>query len=147
MTDGRDITLATARTILQTAFSAAAELRLKPLAIAVLDARGVLKAFEAQDGTVGLARPDIAHGKAHGALALGQGSRAINKRMQDSPHLVNAMMHVAGGALVAVPGGVLVRDGNGRILGAVGVSGDTSDNDEAVAMAGIRAAGLVADGG
>lgn len=140
-------TLTTARAILQAAFAKAATMRLKPLAIAILDARGVLKAFEAQDGTVGLVRPDIARGKAHGALALGQGSRAINKRMQDSPHLVNAMMHATDGALVAVPGGVLIRDGEGRILGAVGVSGDSSDNDEAVAIAGIVAAGLVADGG
>jgi len=142
-----DLTLDTARRILGAAFARAAELHLKPLAIAVLDARGVLKAFEAQDGTAGLMRPDIAHGKAHGALALGQGSRAINRRMQDSPHLVNAMMHVAAGALVAVPGGVLIRDAAGRILGAVGVSGDGSDNDETVAAAGIAAAGLVADCG
>ena len=142
-----DLTLDAARRIVATAFAKAAALKLKPLAIAVLDSRGVLKLFEAQDGTAGLVRPDIARGKAYGALALGQGSRALSKRMQESPHLVTAMMHATGGAIVPVAGGVLARDAGGRIVGAVGVSGDSSDNDELVAVAGIEAAGLVADGG
>ncbi len=142
-----DLPLAAARAIVAAAFAKADALELKPLAIAVLDARGVLKAFEAQDGTAGLVRPDIARGKAYGALALGQGSRAINRRMAEGPHLVNAMMHATGGAIVPVAGGVLIRDADGRILGAVGVSGDSSDNDETVALAGIAAAGLAGDGG
>src|SRR5262245_6405660 len=142
-----DLTLAAARTIVSQGFAKAAEMRLKPLGIAVLDARGVLKAFEMQDGAPGLVRPDIAAGKAYGALAIGSGSRALHQRMQQGSPLLEAMMQVTGGRLVAVPGGVLVRDKAGRLLGAVGVTGDSSDNDEAVAVAGIEAAGLAAETG
>ena len=99
----------------------------------------------AEDGT-SLKRTEIAHGKAHGALALGMGSRAIAKRAAKQDYFVAAVTHVAGGALIPVPGGVLVRDG-AALLGAVGVSGDTSDNDEAAALAGIAAAGLQGDAG
>jgi uncharacterized protein GlcG (DUF336 family) len=141
------LTLAAARTIVAAAFARAAELKLRPLAVAVLDARGVLRAFEMQDGAPGLVRPDIARGKAHGALAIGEGSRALHRRAEKGSKLLDAMTHVTGGALVPVPGGVLIRDGAGAVLGAVGVSGDSSDNDEIVAAAGIAAAGLVADGG
>ena len=139
--------LTAARKILAGAFAKAAELRLKPLGIAVLDARGVLKAFEMQDDAPGLVRPDIARGKAFGALAIGAGSRALHQRMQQGSPLLAAMMQATGGQLVPVPGGVLVRDQAGRLLGAVGVTGDSSDNDEAVAVAGITAAGLAAETG
>jgi uncharacterized protein GlcG (DUF336 family) len=112
----------------------------------VLDARGVLKAFAAQDGT-SLRRAEIAQGKAHGALAFGIGSRALAKRAATSPHFIAAVTHAVGGSLIPVPGGVLIRDAGKQIIGAVGISGDNSDNDEAAAIAGITAAGLVADPG
>ena len=120
--------------------------KFKPLAVAVLDARGAVKAFAAEDGT-SLKRFEIASGKAHGAIAMGLGSRAIGKMATERPHFVAAVTHVVGGALIPVPGGVLVRDGAGALLGAVGISGDTTDNDEIAAVAGIQAAGCKADPG
>jgi uncharacterized protein GlcG (DUF336 family) len=118
----------------------------QPMAIVVLDARGALKAAAVEDGT-SLKRFEVAHGKAHGALALGMGSRSIFKRAKDQAFFVAAASHVSGGALVPVPGGVLIRDDTGGVIGAVGVSGDTSDNDETAACAAIQAAGLKADPG
>jgi uncharacterized protein GlcG (DUF336 family) len=112
----------------------------------VLDARGALKAFAAEDGT-SLKRAEIANGKAHGTLAMGLGSRTLGKMAAERPHFVAAVTHAVGGMLVPVPGGVIVRDGTGDVVGAVGISGDTSDNDEAAAVAGIQAAGLKADPG
>ena len=85
--------------------------------------------------------------KAYGALALGVGSRALHKMATDRPYFVAAATHAVGGMLVPVPGGVLIKDAKGALLGAVGVSGDTSDNDEIAAAAGIEAAGLVFDAG
>ena len=114
--------------------------------VVVFDARGALKALAAEDGT-SLRRAEIAMGKANGALALGIGSRAIAKRAEEQPTFVAAVSHLVGApALVPVPGGVLIRDG-ATVLGAVGISGDTSDNDELCAVAGIEAAGLVAQTG
>jgi len=141
-----DLTLAAAQHVLTAALDHGRRADLKPLAVAVLDARGAIKAFAAEDGT-SLKRGEIAHGKAHGALALGMGSRSLFKRVKEQGYFIAAVTHVAGGALVPVPGGVLIRDAAGRLLGAVGISGDTSDNDEAAALAGIAAAGLVADPG
>lgn len=141
-----DLSLAAARQILDTAQSHGRQAGLKPLAIAVLDARGALKAFLAEDGT-SLKRAEVAQGKAFGALALGLGSRSIHKRAREQDYFIAAVSHVVGGALVPVPGGVLIRDAAGAVIGAVGISGDTSDNDEAAAIAGIQAAGLAADPG
>ncbi len=141
-----DLSLAAARQILDTAQSHGRKAGLKPLAIAVLDARGALKAFLAEDGT-SLKRAEVAQGKAFGALALGLGSRSIHKRAREQDYFIAAVSHVVGGALVPVPGGVLIRDAGGAVIGAVGISGDTSDNDEAAAIAGIQAAGLAADPG
>jgi uncharacterized protein GlcG (DUF336 family) len=140
------LTLVQAQTILATALAEAQKLGLKPLAIAVIDARGAQKVFAAQDGT-SLKRAEIALGKAHGAVALGLGSRAIHKMALERPYFVEAATHAVGGSLVPVPGGVLIRNAEGTLLGAIGVSGDTSDNDEAAAVAGIVAAGLQADTG
>ena len=92
-------------------------------------------------------RGEVARGKAYGALALGVSSRRISQMAIERPHFVNALNTLAGGSLVPVPGGVLVRDEGGAIIGAVGISGDTSDNDEAAASRGVAAAGLVADSG
>ncbi len=140
-----DLTLETARKILDAALAKSAELKLKPLVITILDARGAVKLTAAQDGT-SLLRAEIAHGKAYGALAMGLGSRALFPRAQEQVYFINAVNTIAKGALVPVPGGVLIQSG-ATLLGAVGVSGDTSDNDEACAVAGIEAAGLKANAG
>ncbi|ORE92801.1 heme-binding protein [Aurantimonas sp. 22II-16-19i] len=118
----------------------------KPLTVAVLDAGGALIALERSDGSSRM-RPDIAIGKANGAIGLGMGSRALGKRAEEQAYFIQAMNALAKGVLVPVPGGVLVKGEGGAILGAVGVTGDTSDNDEAAAIAGIEAAGFAADGG
>jgi uncharacterized protein GlcG (DUF336 family) len=141
-----DLTLEIARKILDVALAKGIEKKLKPLVVAVLDARGCIKALAAQDGT-SLLRGEIAHGKAYGALAMGMGSRALFQRAQEQAYFVSAVNTLARGALVPVPGGVLIQDGSGALLGAVGVSGDTSDNDEICAVAGIEAAGLKANAG
>lgn len=135
-----------ARKIIAVAFAKAAELGLKPLTVAVLDDGGALVALERSNGSSRM-RPDIAMGKANGAIALGMGSRAIFERAQQQPYFVQAMNALAKGVLVPVPGGVLIRSPDGEILGAVGITGDSSDNDEACAIAGIASIGLVADGG
>lgn len=141
-----DLSLDTARKILDAALAKVIELKLKPMAITVLDARGCVKASLAQDGT-SLMRGEVAHGKAYGALAMGMGSRALFKRAEEQPYFVGAINTMARGALIPVPGGVLIQDASGALLGAVGISGDTSDNDETCAVAGIEAAGLKASTG
>lgn len=141
-----DLKLRVAQKILSAALKSARGQELKPLAIAVFDARGSLRAFAAEDGA-SLRRGDIAMGKAQGALAMGLGSRALFNRAAEQPFFIAAVTHAVGGSLVPVPGGVLIRDRRGALLGAVGVSGDTSDKDEAAAVAGIDAAGLVAETG
>ncbi|MCX2724941.1 GlcG/HbpS family heme-binding protein [Roseibium salinum] len=140
------IALSTAETITSAALEKAAELNLKPLTVAVLDAGGHTVLLKRQDGS-SIMRPQIASGKAIGALAVGTGTRWLNANAETRPHFVNALNGVSGGAIVPVPGGVLIRSEKGETLGAVGITGDTSDNDEACAVAGIEAAGLVADCG
>jgi len=140
-----ELTLEIARKILDAALAKAIEKKLKPLVVTVLDARGCVKVTAAQDGT-SLLRSEIAHGKAYGALAMGMGSRALFQRAQEQAYFVDAVNTLAQGRLIPVPGGVLIQSG-GVLLGAVGISGDTSDNDEACAIAGIEAAGLKANPG
>ncbi len=140
------ITLEQARMIIAGAFAKAIDADLLPLSVAVLDAGGHTTAFERQDGASAM-RFKIAHGKAYGCIAMGLGSRALFERAKTQAYFLDAMNALAGGALVPVPGGVLVRDGEGQLIGAVGVTGDNSDNDEMCAIAGIEAAGLVADTG
>ena len=137
--------LKTAEDLTAAALAHATASKFKPLAIAVLDSRGALKTFIAQDGT-SLKRGEIAIAKASGALAMGVGSRALGKQAAERPHFLAAASHVVG-PFMPVAGGVLVKTADGVLLGAVGVSGDTSDNDEAAAIAGAEAVGLVADGG
>jgi uncharacterized protein GlcG (DUF336 family) len=115
-----------------------------PLTVAVLDAGGHLVAFLREDRS-GIMRPDIAIGKAWGAIGMGISSRLIRDRLADRPSFQSALAAVSGGKFVPVPGGVLIRDDDGTVLGAVGVSGDTSDKDEVCAIAGIEAAGLRPD--
>ena len=118
---------------------------LKPLTVAVLDAGGHLVALAREDGTSTL-RPEIAQGKARGAVAMGLGSRALYERAKKEPFFIQAMNGLSDGSLVPVAGGVLIKQ-NGAIIGAVGVTGDVSDNDEACAIAAIEKVGLDADGG
>lgn len=139
-------TLEQARTIIRAAFEKAAEMGFKPLAVVVLDAGGHTRAFERQDGA-SAARYQIAFGKAHGCIAMGLGGRELLKRAQHRPFFLGAVNTALGGGLIPVPGGVLIRGGGGEIVGAVGVTGDTSDNDEICAVSGIEAAGFTADTG
>jgi uncharacterized protein GlcG (DUF336 family) len=138
--------LETARTIIAGARAHAASAGFKPMTVAVLDAGGHVVAVEREDGS-STKRFEIGFGKAHGAISLGIGSRSIMQRAEQQPYFVAAVTHAVGGSLVPVPGGVLVKAADGALLGAVGVTGDTSDNDEAAAVAGIEAAGLTPDPG
>jgi uncharacterized protein GlcG (DUF336 family) len=138
--------LKAAQKIIKVALDLAREKSMKPLGIAVVDARGALVAYAAEDGS-SLKREKIARGKADGAVALGVSSRQIGKMAAERPQFIAAVSHVVGGSLIPGPGGVLISDAKGVLMGAVGVSGDTSDNDELVAVAGIEAAGLKADTG
>jgi uncharacterized protein GlcG (DUF336 family) len=135
-----------AQRIVSAALASARAHGFKPLAVVVLDARGALRAAAAEDGA-SLRRAEVAIGKAHGALAMGLGSRTLFTRAQQQPQFIAAVTHAVGGQLVPVPGGVLINDAAGKLVGAVGISGDTSDNDEIAAMAGIAAAGLKGDPG
>ncbi|MFK7853543.1 MAG: heme-binding protein [Granulosicoccus sp.] len=141
-----ELTLAQAKQIIQQALAEQEKQQFKPMAVVVLGAGGSIKASESQDGT-SLVRPKIAHGKAFGAYSLGLGSRALFERAKVEPFFIQAMNSLCDGALVPVPGGVLIRSDQGELLGAVGITGDTSDNDELCAVAGIKAAGLTADTG
>ena len=116
-----------------------------PLSVAVLDAGGHLVAFKREDRS-GILRFDIAFGKAWGALGMGFGSRELFNRTNANPTFMAALTAVSGGRLVPVPSGVLILD-QGEVIGAVGVSGDNSDNDEICALAGVEAAGLQAKTG
>jgi uncharacterized protein GlcG (DUF336 family) len=137
------ITLAQAQTIVSAGLAFAREKKFSPMAILVLDARGVPKAYGAEDGTA-LRRFDIAHGKAYGALAMGVGSKTLGLRAVERPHFITAVNGAIGGAMVPVAGGVLIKV-DGEIIACVGVTGDSSDNDELAARAGIAAAGLTGD--
>jgi uncharacterized protein GlcG (DUF336 family) len=141
-----NLTLAQAQEIVRVALAHSRSQKFNPMGVAVLDARGALKAFGAEDGT-SLKRPEIAIGKAHAAISMGIGSRSLAKAAVDRPHFIAAVTHAAGGSFIPVPGGVLIRDAAGAVIGAVGVTGDTSDNDEAAALAGIAVTGLKADPG
>lgn len=140
------LTLAQAEVIADAALAKGREIGLLPLTVVVLDAGGHLKSAKREDGA-SLLRPEIATGKAFGALALGFGTRELARRAQAAPGFVNALSDLAGGRAVPVQGGVLVRDIEQRLLGAVGISGDASAQDEVCCIAGIEAAGLVADTG
>ena len=140
------LTLAQASIMVDTALKTAREKNFAPLTVAVLDAGGHLTAFKREDKS-GILRFDIAFGKAWGALGMGFGSRTLAERAANTPQFFNMLAAASGGRIVTNPGGVLIRDGNGDVIGAVGISGDTSDKDEACAIAGIAAAGLKADPG
>ncbi|HYA05314.1 MAG TPA: heme-binding protein [Xanthobacteraceae bacterium] len=140
------VTLAQASTIVDAALKKGREANLEPLTVAVLDSGGHLVAFKREDKS-GILRFDIAFGKAWGALGMGLGSRTLFARAAKTPQFFTMLAAASGGRMVTNPGGVLIRDGGGSIVGACGVSGDVSDKDEMCAIAGIEAAGLKADPG
>ncbi len=140
------LTLDQANAIIAASLAKGHELGLMPLTVVVLDAGGQVKAMQREDGS-SLLRPEIAEGKAHGALSLGLGGRELARRAQAMQGFMNALSDLAGGKAVPVPGGVLACDASGLILGAVGISGDVSAQDEVCAVAGITAVGLVPDTG
>ena len=142
MTDApHRITLDQANTIIAAAFAKGKELGLKPLSVVVVDAGGHVQAFQRADGTSNM-RLQIATGKAAGALALGVSSRKIGEMAAERPVFVGALASIPAHGIVPAAGGIIVKGGDGRAIGAVGVTGDTSDNDEICTLAGTAAAGL-----
>ena len=139
------LTLAAASVIIDTALSHARAAGLSPLAVVVLDAGAHLVAAKRED-EASLFRIQIATGKATGALGMGYGTRELAKRAAGAPTFYAGLMALTG-EVVPSPGGVLIRDTAGKLLGAVGISGDTGDADEAAALAGIGGAALVAQPG
>jgi len=137
------LTLAQASQIIDGALAHGRRLQLKPLTVAVLDAGGHLVALKREDGS-SLLRPQIAQGKAWGVLGMGFGGRELARRAAAAPAFVAALADASEGRIIPVPGGVLVR-ADGAIIGAVGISGDLSEQDEACAIHGIESAGLIAD--
>ena len=135
------LTLEQAAAIVDEAIRTGRDRGMNPLTVSVVDDGGHLKAFKREDGPGAALRPQVATGKAFGAVGMGRSSRALGAMAAERPHFVGALSDVAQGRLVPVPGGVLIKDGE-EVIGAVGVSGDTSDNDEIAAVAGIEAAGL-----
>ena len=122
------------------------ELKFAPLTVAVLDAGGQLKVLKREDHA-SLLRPEIALGKSWGVLGMGFGGRELARRAEQMPAFFTALNAMSGGRMVPLPGGVLIRNREGRVIGSVGISGDTSDNDEICAVHGVEAAGLTADTG
>jgi uncharacterized protein GlcG (DUF336 family) len=142
----QSLTLQVSNLIADKALEKGRELGFTPLTVAVLDAGGQIKVIKREDGS-SLLRPEIAMGKAWGVLGMGFGGRELARRASKMPAFFGALSDLSGGRMVPVPGGVLIRSHSGEILGAVGISGDTSDNDEVCAVWGIRAAGLKPDTG
>ena len=138
------ISIKKARTIIKTALAKGREMEMKPLSIVVVDTGGHTIAFEREDGAAP-GRYALAHGKANACVMLGLPGSAIHARAEQQAYFVQAMNGLYGGDFVPVKGGVLVRDAKGNVVGAVGVTGDTSDNDALAACAGVDAAGLVGE--
>lgn len=135
------LTAAQARIILDATLAKGAEMGLKPLSVVVLDAGGHPLAFVREDGAAP-GRFEIARGKAYGAVMLGMGGRAQMARAEAQAYFMAAVNGAYGGKVIPVPGGILVQDAAGEVIGAIGVTGDTSDNDAEAGLAGIAAAGL-----
>lgn len=140
-----EISLRKARTIIRKTLEKGREMELKPLSVVVLDAGGHVIAFEKEDGAAP-GRFGIAHGKAYGAVMLHMSGSAQMARAEQQAYFMAAVNGVYGGQVVPVPGGILVRDKKGNVIGGVGVTGDTSDNDAEAGLAGIASAGLIGEG-
>ncbi|MEX2453159.1 MAG: heme-binding protein [Rhodospirillaceae bacterium] len=138
------VTLEQASVIVDTALARGRENGFAPLTVVVLDAGGHAVAMKRENKS-SLLRPQIAHGKAWGALGMGLPGRKLRERAKDNPSFFAALSDLSGGNMVPNPGGVLIRDAAGDVIGAVGISGDTGENDEICAIAGIEAAGLISD--
>ena len=132
--------------IIDKAITKARELNLNPIMVVILDDRGAIKACMGEDGISPL-RFKIAFGKANGAYQMGMGSRALFNRAEQQAYFINAVNNIANGELIPVPGGVLIRNQENELIGAIGVSGDSSDNDEIAAVDAIQFVGLIADTG
>jgi len=137
-----NIILEKASLVVDFAIARGKELKLLPLTVAVLDSGGHLVAFKRDNGS-GILRPDIAIGKAWASLGMGIPSRKVRDNLSDRPTFLNSLSVASGGRFIPVPGGVLIKDKNNCIIGAVGISGDTSDKDEYCAIEGVKAAGLI----
>ncbi|KFE33760.1 GlcG/HbpS family heme-binding protein [Thioclava atlantica] len=138
------ITLERAQKMIEVALAKGAEESWKPLTAVVLDAGGHIIAFARGDGAAP-GRFDIARAKAYGAVMLGMGGKAQMARAEAQAYFMNAVNGIYGGQTCPVPGGVLIRDAEGGVIGAIGVTGDTSDNDADAALAGIEAAGFAGE--
>lgn len=141
------LTLKQANVIIERALEKGKEMSFQPLTVVVLDSGGHMMAMQRQDKS-SISRREIAEGKAYATLSMGFGGRELQRRASKmSPHFFGALSNATRGRMIPVPGGVLVKDSQGEIVGAVGISGDVSENDELCAVAGITAAGLVPDTG
>ena len=140
------INLEQARIIADASLAKGRELGLKPLSVVIIDTRTSVVVSLSEDGCSQM-RQRIALGKAKAAIQLGLGTRALMKRAEEQAYFIQSMNGLADGEFVPVPGGVLLRDQTGALIGAVGISGDTSDNDESAALAGVAATNLAADAG
>ncbi|MGZ8096041.1 MAG: GlcG/HbpS family heme-binding protein [Methylosarcina sp.] len=137
------LTLEKANQMIQTAINRARELNMAPLTVVILDASGHLKAMQREDGA-SMIRQQIATAKAWGAVNMGVSSRSLAGVAVQRPDFMKALIGLADGKVMPVPGGVLIRDAENNLIGAIGISGDVSDQDERCAIAGIEAAGFVA---
>jgi len=139
------LTLDKANVIADQTLAKARDAKYRPMCVAVLDEGGCLKVLKREDAA-SILRPDIAVGKAWGAVGMGESSRSLSERLKERPAFLGALSVMSQGKVVPVAGGVLIMDGadGNEIIGAVGVSGGTADEDEACAIAGIKAAGFVA---
>ncbi|HUL32032.1 MAG TPA: heme-binding protein [Thermodesulfobacteriota bacterium] len=142
----QSLTLQAADLIANKSLEKGRALNFAPLTVVILDAGGQIKVVKREDGS-SLLRSDIAMGKAWGVLGMGFGGRELARRAAKMPAFFNALSDLTGGKMVPVPGGVLIRAASGEIIGSIGISGDTSDNDETCAVFGIKAAGLTPDTG
>lgn len=138
------LSLETATKIADAALAKGREASMKPLTVAIVDDGGNLKVLKREDGPGAPMRPQIAIGKAFASVGMGRSTRALQDMAQQRPWFSASLVSVANGGYVPVPGGVLITDASGTIVGAIGVTGDSADNDEVAAIAGIEAAGLKA---
>jgi uncharacterized protein GlcG (DUF336 family) len=136
------LTLAQANQIISAALAKSKESGYQPMGIAVLDASGNLKAFASEDGA-SMFRFDIARAKAWGAVGMGVSSRTLGERAKGNPNFFVSLAATADGKFLPQTGAVVIKDAAGKVIGAVGASGGTGDEDEAICMAGVQAAGLV----
>ena len=135
------LTLKQANTIIEKGFAKAREMKIKPLGIVVLDASGHIVSAQREDGA-SMFRLDVAQGKAWAAVAMGASSKALANRAKTNPNFFVALAATATGKFLPQTGAALIKDKDGTIIGAAGASGGTGEEDEAVCMAGITAAGL-----